>query len=151
MGDQGKRYRKIKMRAFNNLSVHVNYPTHMQRFQVGDFHWYFRTTWSYTFFNFLLTQSAYHVLKLWEIMLNLWENFFAFWLIKISSGWKLLAKLCGTLTNSQLFSNIMFNFGDILTFEGIHHDQQVLLLWVTKLLFVGFKVGKDDFLKQSDT
>ena len=45
----------------------------------------------------------------------------------------------------------MFNFGVILTFEGIYHDQQVLLLWVTKLLFIGFKVGKDDFLKQSET
>ena len=56
--------------------------------------------------------------------------------------------------NNQLaiiFQTQCFHFGVILTFEGIHHDQSVLLLWVTNLLFLGFKVGKDDFLEQSDT
>ena len=56
--------------------------------------------------------------------------------------------------NNQLaviFQAQCFYFGVILTFEGIHHDQAVLLLWVTKLFFLGFKVGKDDFLEQSDT
>ena len=36
----------------------------------------------------------------------------------------------------------------MLTFQGIHHDQWVLLIWVAKLFFLGFKVGKDDFLEQ---
>ena len=47
--------------------------------------------------NCLLTLSAYHVLNLFEI------NFFADWLMLISKGWNLFVRLCGTITNSQLF------------------------------------------------
>ena len=97
------------------------------------------------FFNCSLIRSAYYVLNLWE------KKVFAFWLIEISRGWNLLIKLCSTITNSQSFQTQWFNFGFILTFEGIHHNQWVLLLWVTKLFFLGFKVRKDDFLEQSDT
>ena len=97
------------------------------------------------FFNCSLIRSAYYVSNLWE------KKFFAFWLIEISRGWNLLIKLCSTITNSQSFQTQWFNFGFILTFEGIHHNQWVLLLWVTKLFFLGFKVRKDDFLEQSDT
>ena len=49
------------------------------------------------FDNCLLTLSAYHVLNLFEI------NFFADWLMLIFKGWNLLVRLCGTITNSQLF------------------------------------------------
>ena len=45
----------------------------------------------------LLTLSAYHALNLFEI------NFFADWLMLISKGWNLYVRLCGTITNSQLF------------------------------------------------
>ena len=47
--------------------------------------------------NCLLTLSAYHALNLFEI------NFFADWLMLISKGWNLFVRLCGTITNSQLF------------------------------------------------
>ena len=49
------------------------------------------------FDNCLLTLSAYHALNLFEI------NFFADWLMLISKGWNLFVRLCGTITNSQLF------------------------------------------------
>ena len=55
--------------------------------------------------------------------------------------------------NNQLaiiFQTQSFSFGAILTFQGIHHNQRILFLCVTELFFLGFKVGKDDFLKQSD-
>ena len=56
--------------------------------------------------------------------------------------------------NNQLaiiFQMQYFNFNVILAFEDTDHHLWVLLLWVTKLFFLGFKVEKDDFLKQSDT
>ena len=49
------------------------------------------------FDNCLLTLSAYHALNLFEI------NFFADLLMLISKGWNLFVRLCGTITNSQLF------------------------------------------------
>ena len=49
------------------------------------------------FDNCFLTLSAYHALNLFEI------NFFADWLMLISEGWNLFVRLCGTITNLQLF------------------------------------------------
>ena len=52
-----------------------------------------------------LTFSAYHSLNILVI------NFFAFWLTVRSSGWNLLVRLWGTITNSKLFLAHNFFFG----------------------------------------
>ena len=52
----------------------------------------------FPFVSWRITLSAYHLLNWFEI------NFFAFWLMVKSSGWNLFVKLCGTMTNWQLFS-----------------------------------------------
>ena len=54
---------------------------------------------SFPFVSWRLTLSEYHLLNWFE------TNLFAFYLIVKSSGWSLLVKLWGTMTNLQLVSN----------------------------------------------
>ena len=74
------------------MIVCLNNPSSMKRFQITQFEEYFiRQVQLY------LTLSAYHALNFIEI------NFFADWLMLISKDWNLFVRLCGTITNSQLF------------------------------------------------
>ena len=79
------------------MIVCLNNPPNMKRFQITQFEGYFTLPGATPFDNCFLTQSAYHALNLFEI------NFFADWLMLISKGWNLFVRLCGTITNSQLF------------------------------------------------
>ena len=96
------------------------------------------------FFNCLLTQSVYH-----EFM---GDELLYFLIDRNTKRLELAAQIMWY--NNQLaiiFQMQYFNFDVILTFEGTHHHLWVLFLWVTNLFFLGFKVEKDGFLKQSDT
>ena len=79
------------------MIVCLNNPPSMKRFQITQFEGYFNIARCNSVWQLLLTLSAYHALNLFEI------NFFADWLMLISKGWNLFVRLCGTITNSQLF------------------------------------------------
>ena len=79
------------------MIVYHNNPPSMKKFQITQFEGYFNIARCNSVWQLLLTLSAYHALNLFEI------NFFADWLMLISKGWNLFVRLCGTITNSQLF------------------------------------------------
>ena len=94
------------------------------------------------FDNCLLTLPAYHALNLFEI------NFFADWLMPISKGWNLLARLCGTITDSQLFfehncfiSSLSWPLKVSIIIEG------ALVFRVAKLLLFGRQIWKDNYFE----
>ena len=81
--------------AFEMIACLNNSPS-MKRFQITQFEGCFNiikcnSVWK------LWTLSAFHALNLFEI------NFFADGLMLISKGCNLFVRLCGTITNSQLF------------------------------------------------
>ena len=78
------------------MIVCLNNPPSMKRFQITQFEGYFNIASCNPIWQ-LTTLSACHALNLFEI------NFFADWLMLISKGWNLFVRLCGTITNSQLF------------------------------------------------
>ena len=91
----------------------------------------------------LPTLSAYHALNLLEI------NFFADWLMLISKSWNLFVRLCGTITNSQLFLAHNSFISSLSWPLKVSLIIKALLFRVAKLLLFGGQIWKDITLNRS--
>ena len=91
------------------------------------------------------TCSVYHILCLSFIKL------LPGLLTVISSGWNLLARLCGTIIRAQLFLRQKFSyFIVVLPLKGVHYHKTHLLIWVTFDFLNIFEMRKKDLVKKAE-